>query len=535
MSLASSINGASQTRGIAVYCGSSIGKQKAFEKAAVSVGAAIARSGRPLVYGGGSRGIMGIVSGTALEHGGEVVGVMPYAMYAAGGEREKTSNEIDDSVDIKVDTHAKEKITTVVVNSMHERKVEMARRASGFIGLPGGFGTYEEIFEVTTWTQLGIHNKPVVLLNVLSFFSPIKDLIRNGVREGFIQAANENLITFIDGPPDLSQHEAFDWGEAALNILDSWTNNSVVYAYDWTKTSADDGRVILWPTLFEEYIYSPEDSDANGEEDEEEEGPWTSFSIQLNILLECLNIFGTASGSAAAFQSGPRQPWNRTEDSDNEQGDANNRRGANGRIDSFFSRAGAKGTGMRLSYAGPGYPLVLLLAESSDGPTTTCELVTYEPDDQLSLEIDSHDIMIKCIMKSSWLRDALSEVDPGCDKITFIGNPTGYDSMQRASSSRPLFRIQAVGPFGSAEIDYPNDREVLEAFECDSNVSYSYRFSHIIKTLRALQSSAKTSLRIDREGVLSLQYLSTSPNSKNGTPIDSIVDFWCLSIDESAV
>lgn len=141
---------------------------------------------------------------------------------------------------------------------MHERKVEMARRASGFVGLPGGFGTYEEVFEVTTWTQLGIHNKrayliqsprsrrsfsllfaAVVLLNVLSFFSPIKDLIRNGVREGFIQSSNENLIVFVDGPSDPSEHETFDWGEAALKALDSWTNNSVVYLYDWTKQRGD--------------------------------------------------------------------------------------------------------------------------------------------------------------------------------------------------------------------------------------------------------------------------------------------------------
>ncbi|EJD05934.1 Rad1-domain-containing protein [Fomitiporia mediterranea MF3/22] len=297
------------------------------------------------------------------------------------------------------------------------------------------------------------------------------------------------------------------------------------------------GRVILWPVLFDEYVYEPEDENTGSDDDEE--GPWTTFSIQLNILLECLNIFGTASGSASSFPSAPRQAWNnnRPEESDNEEqaggADGRKKKNTNGKIDSFFLRTSGRGTGMRLSYTGPGYPLVLHLAESSDGPTTTCELVTYEPDDQLSLEIDSQDIVIKCIFKSSWLRDALSEVDPSCEKITFIGNPTVPETSLQRGSPRPLFRIQAVGPFGSTEIDYPNDREVLEAFECDSNVSYSYRFSHIIKTLRALQSSSKTSLRIDGEGVLSLQYLSTSPNPNTGAPVDSIVDYWCLSIDES--
>ncbi|EJD05933.1 uncharacterized protein FOMMEDRAFT_119343 [Fomitiporia mediterranea MF3/22] len=236
MSPAYAVNGSPKPKGVAIYCGSSLGKQKAFENAAVSVGAALARNGRPLVYGGGSKGIMGVVSGSALEQGGDVTGVVPYAMYAAGGEREKTTSEIENSVDIMVNTHGKERLTTVLVNSMHERKVEMARRASGFIGLPGGYGTYEEVFEAITWTQLGIHDKPVILLNVLSFYSPLRDLVRNGVNEGFIQPSNENLVLFVDGPSDPSLHETFDWGEAALEALNSWNKGEAsVYTYDWSK------------------------------------------------------------------------------------------------------------------------------------------------------------------------------------------------------------------------------------------------------------------------------------------------------------
>ncbi|KAI5124511.1 hypothetical protein M0805_003035 [Coniferiporia weirii] len=289
--------------------------------------------------------------------------------------------------------------------------------------------------------------------------------------------------------------------------------------------------------LFDEFVYTP---DETLQEDGEEHS--TVLSFQLNTLLECLNIFGTASGSGGGSQAGHRQVWRRSEESDNEDESKAQRNGqrkrsqnnGNSRIDSFFYRADGKGTSMRLSYAGEGHPLAMLLAENSNGPTTTCELVTYEAEPQLDLPLDNSSVMIKCILKSSWLRDALSEVDPSCEKVTFIGNPAIPNGARQKSVSRPLLRIQAAGPLGSTEMDYPNDREVLETFECDSTVSFSYRFSHITRTLRALQGSSKTSLRIDAEGVLSLQFLSTTPSPKTGTQVDSIVDFRCLSINDDA-
>ncbi|THH09365.1 hypothetical protein EW145_g2074 [Phellinidium pouzarii] len=258
------------------------------------------------------------------------------------------------------------------------------------------------------------------------------------------------------------------------------------------------GAALIVKELFDEFVYIPEDGD--GDDDDRP----TVLSFQLNTILECLNIFGTASGSGSLVAS-HRQAWRKTnEESDNEnQGNVQKtgqhgraQNNVNGNIDSFFPRADGKGTGMRLSYAGEGHGLVLLLAENSNGPTTTCELVTYEAEPQLDLPLDNRNV-----------------------------------ARQRAVS-RPLLRIQAVGPFGSTEMDYPNDREVLETFECDSTVSYIYRFSHITRTLRALQGSSKTSLRIDGQGVLSLQFLSTSPSPKTGTQVDSIVDFRCLSIDD---
>ncbi|KAG6903179.1 hypothetical protein C0995_002722 [Termitomyces sp. Mi166 len=143
------------TKAIAVYCGSSLGKHQAFANAASSVGRALAAQNHPLIYGGGMQGLMGIVAATVLKDGGEVTGITPYPIYAAGGEREKstTAHVILGSAD-----NAK-MMKTIIVDSMHERKVEMAKHSMAFIGLPGGFGTFEEVFEVTTWTQLGIHNK----------------------------------------------------------------------------------------------------------------------------------------------------------------------------------------------------------------------------------------------------------------------------------------------------------------------------------------------------------------------------------------
>jgi len=110
---------------------------------------------------------------------------------------------------------------------MHERKLEMTTRASGFVGLPGGFGTYEEVLEAICWTQIGIHTKPVILLNVLKFYDPLRFLIQSGIKEGFIHPQNENLAVFVDGPSDINEHDTFDWGQAAIDALDGWDASRV--------------------------------------------------------------------------------------------------------------------------------------------------------------------------------------------------------------------------------------------------------------------------------------------------------------------
>ncbi|KAG2348441.1 hypothetical protein BDR05DRAFT_986984 [Suillus weaverae] len=227
----------SNSSAVAVYCAASLGKQNAFQLAALSLGHALVEAKRPLVYGGGNMGLMGIVSGAVADEGGQVTGIVPYAIHAAGGEKDKGNGVAKTECVAEVlDEDRRGHIETVVVDSMHERKIEMAKRVGAFVGLPGGYGTFEEILEVITWNQLNIHNKPVVLLNVLSYYNPLRELIRNGVREGFIQPHNEKLCVFVDGPTDHKDHESFNWGQAAMDAVAAWQHDQVqTLPFYWTK------------------------------------------------------------------------------------------------------------------------------------------------------------------------------------------------------------------------------------------------------------------------------------------------------------
>ncbi|KAJ3930400.1 MAG: hypothetical protein NXY57DRAFT_1040015 [Lentinula lateritia] len=208
---------------VCVYCAASPGNIPAHRAAAVSVGAALARAGRTLIYGGSSKGLMGIVSSSCLNAGGDVTGIIPYAMAATGGEGTGDGFE------------QKGKLKTIIVKSMHERKMKMAILAEGgFVALPGGYGTLEEIFEVTTWSQLGIHSKPVILLNVEGYFNPLRMFIQDAVAAGYIRQQYVELITFVDAPSDCSQ-ESFDWGLAMLQSLSTW-NSAKEGLFQWART-----------------------------------------------------------------------------------------------------------------------------------------------------------------------------------------------------------------------------------------------------------------------------------------------------------
>ncbi|MDQ3506982.1 MAG: TIGR00730 family Rossman fold protein [Actinomycetota bacterium] len=160
---------------VCVFCGSSAGNVSAFGEAARGLGAEVARRKLRLVYGGGKVGLMGIVADAAIENGGEVVGVIPEALFGKEVGHEGLT-------ELKV------------VGSMHERKKRMADLSDGFVALPGGFGTFEEFLEVLSWAQLSIHEKPCALLNVENFFDPLLDLFDGATSKGFVHPEHRSLV-----------------------------------------------------------------------------------------------------------------------------------------------------------------------------------------------------------------------------------------------------------------------------------------------------------------------------------------------------
>jgi uncharacterized protein (TIGR00730 family) len=166
---------------VCVFCGSREGSRPAYAEAAKRTGREIARRGLGLVYGGGRVGLMGAVADAALEEGGEVVGVITEALI---------SREIAHAGLTKLH----------VVGSMHERKMLMADLSDGFVTLPGGYGTLEEFFEVLSWAQLSIHEKPCGLLNVDGFWNPLSVLFDHTVTEGFVNPDHRSLV-LTEGDP----------------------------------------------------------------------------------------------------------------------------------------------------------------------------------------------------------------------------------------------------------------------------------------------------------------------------------------------
>jgi uncharacterized protein (TIGR00730 family) len=152
-----------------------MGAKTSYSAAAHDLGVELVHHHIALVYGGSSIGLMGLVADSVLRHGGEVIGIMPQTL--AQREIEHTG---------LTELH--------IVDTMHQRKEMMAKRSDAFITMPGGFGTYEELFEVISWAQLGIHSKPILLLNIEGFFDPLIQLIEHSVREGFIRPEDANLV-----------------------------------------------------------------------------------------------------------------------------------------------------------------------------------------------------------------------------------------------------------------------------------------------------------------------------------------------------
>jgi uncharacterized protein (TIGR00730 family) len=163
-------------RRICVFAGSNPGNRPAYREAARQLGQEIVARGLGVVYGGGSVGLMGVIADTVLECGGEVIGVMPRGLF----RREVA--------------HAN--LTALYeVGSMHERKFMMSDLADGFIALPGGFGTFDELFEITTWAQIGLHSKPIGLLDVEHYFQPLLALVAHASQQGFIPPSHLRLLS----------------------------------------------------------------------------------------------------------------------------------------------------------------------------------------------------------------------------------------------------------------------------------------------------------------------------------------------------
>ena len=166
---------------ICVFCGSSPGRVASYRAAASAFGELLARERIGLVYGGASVGLMGAVADAARAHGGEVIGVIPEALVA----HEVAHRGLDD---------------LRVVGSMHERKALMAELSDAFVALPGGIGTLEELFEVWTWGQLGLHTKPCALLDVDGFYAGLSSFLDHVLEQGFIRPQHRRMLMVESDP-----------------------------------------------------------------------------------------------------------------------------------------------------------------------------------------------------------------------------------------------------------------------------------------------------------------------------------------------
>ncbi|SDA65194.1 TIGR00730 family Rossman fold protein [Mesorhizobium qingshengii] len=171
-------------RSVCVYCGSSPGRDEIYAKAGHLLGRSIARAGLRLIYGGGTKGIMGAVAEGALKAGGKVTGIIPRFLI----NREATESALDRLDEL------------VITDNMHQRKHRMFEKSDAFVALPGGIGTVEEIVEIMTWAQLGHHRKPIVFGNVGGFWDPMLALLDHMTSEGFIHTAQRVKPLVVDDP-----------------------------------------------------------------------------------------------------------------------------------------------------------------------------------------------------------------------------------------------------------------------------------------------------------------------------------------------
>lgn len=182
----------SRLRSVCLFCGSAVGSRPEYARAATDFGALLAQRGLRLIYGGGCVGLMGVAADAALRAGGEVVGVIPEFL--------RTKELCHEGL-----------TELIVVDTMHARKARMAELAEAFVALPGGFGTLDELCEILTWAQLGLHRRPIGLLNVGGYFDGLIAQLDRAVAEGFCRAEHRDwLLAAADVAELLRRLEAFE-------------------------------------------------------------------------------------------------------------------------------------------------------------------------------------------------------------------------------------------------------------------------------------------------------------------------------------
>jgi uncharacterized protein (TIGR00730 family) len=197
-------SGVKPLESLCVFCGSSVGNDPAFAAAAHTLGVEMARRGITLVYGGGQVGLMGIIADAVLQSSGRVIGVIPRHLL----EREIAHRSLTE---------------LRIVETMHARKQLMADLAEAFVLMPGGFGSWDEFCEVVTWSQLGLHRKPLGILNVLDYYSPFLAMADQAVQQGFVRAGHRDAIVVADDAVTLLVR----LGEAQLMSDPKWLPSGV--------------------------------------------------------------------------------------------------------------------------------------------------------------------------------------------------------------------------------------------------------------------------------------------------------------------
>ncbi|CAD6243431.1 unnamed protein product [Miscanthus lutarioriparius] len=217
----------SRFRRICVFCGSSHGKKRSYQDAAIELGKELVARNIDLVYGGGSVGLMGSVSQAVYNGGRHVIGVIPKTLMP----REISGETVGE---------------VIAVADMHQRKAEMARQSDAFIALPGGFGTLEELLEAISWAQLGIHDKPVGLLNVDGYYDPLLSFINKAVEEGFIKPTARNIMVLAPTPKDLIQKlEEYSPQHEEIVPKMKWEVEQLSYAQNYKIPRPKEGKMVM--------------------------------------------------------------------------------------------------------------------------------------------------------------------------------------------------------------------------------------------------------------------------------------------------